>query len=48
MADLDRTQAVYDVQTLEDALADSVAPRRFTAFLLNERQELSHAEATHP
>jgi ABC-type antimicrobial peptide transport system permease subunit len=26
---------VYDVQTLEDALADSVAPRRFTAFLLN-------------
>jgi putative ABC transport system permease protein len=35
MADLDRTQAVYDVQTLEDALADSVAPRRFTAFLLN-------------
>jgi putative ABC transport system permease protein len=35
MADLDRTQAVYDVQTLEDALTDSVAPRRFSAFLLN-------------
>jgi putative ABC transport system permease protein len=35
MADLDRTQAVYDVQTLEDALSDSVAPRRFIAFLLS-------------
>jgi len=34
MTDIDRTQAVYDVETLEDALADSVAPRRFTAFLL--------------
>jgi putative ABC transport system permease protein len=35
MTELDRTQAVYDVQTLEDALVGSVAPRRFTAFLLN-------------
>lgn len=35
MADLDRAQPVYDVQTLEDALTDSVAPRRFTAFMLN-------------
>jgi predicted permease len=35
MIELDRTQAVYDVQTLEDALMGSVAPRRFTAFLLN-------------
>jgi putative ABC transport system permease protein len=35
MADLDRTQAVYDVQTLEDALTDSVAARRFIAFLLS-------------
>jgi putative ABC transport system permease protein len=27
-------QAVYDVKTLEDALTESVAPRRFSAFLL--------------
>ena len=35
MADLDQGQPLYDVQTLEDALASSVAPRRFTAFVLN-------------
>lgn len=35
MTDLDPAQPLYDVQTLEDALADSVAPRRFNAFLLN-------------
>jgi putative ABC transport system permease protein len=35
MAELDRDQPMYDVQTLEDALADSVAPRRFTALVLN-------------
>jgi putative ABC transport system permease protein len=35
MADLDPAQPAYDVQTLEDALAESVAPRRFNAFLLN-------------
>lgn len=35
MADLDPAQPVYDVRTLEDALTDSVAPRRFNAFLLN-------------
>lgn len=35
MTELDREQPMYDVQTLEDALADSVAPRRFTAIVLN-------------
>jgi putative ABC transport system permease protein len=35
ISELDRNQPVYDVQTLEDALADSVAPRRFTALVLN-------------
>jgi putative ABC transport system permease protein len=35
IAELDRDQPLYDVQTLEDALADSVAPRRFTALVLN-------------
>jgi putative ABC transport system permease protein len=35
MADLDQEQPLYDVQTLEDALASSVAPRRFMAFVLN-------------
>jgi putative ABC transport system permease protein len=35
MADLDPGQPIYDVQTLEDALADSLAPRRFTALVLN-------------
>ena len=34
IADLDRTQPVYDVQTLEQALAGSVAPRRFNLLLL--------------
>jgi putative ABC transport system permease protein len=34
IADLDRTQPVYDVQTVEQALADSIAPRRFTLLLL--------------
>jgi len=29
IADLDRTQPVYDVQTVERALAGSIAPRRF-------------------
>jgi putative ABC transport system permease protein len=35
VAELDRDQPMYDVQTLEDSLADSVAPRRFTALVLN-------------
>src|SRR5262245_17563541 len=35
VAELDRDQPMYDVQTLENALADSVAPRRFTALVLN-------------
>jgi putative ABC transport system permease protein len=34
VADLDRTQPVYDVQTLEQALAGSIAPRRFNLLLL--------------
>ena len=34
IADLDRTQPVYDVQTLEQALAGSIAPRRFNLLLL--------------
>jgi putative ABC transport system permease protein len=34
IADLDRTQPVYDVQTVEQALADSIAPRRFNLLLL--------------
>ncbi len=34
VADMDRTQPVYDVQTLEQALSGSVAPRRFNLFLL--------------
>ena len=33
-ANIDRTQPVYDVQTLEQALCGSVAPRRFNLFLL--------------
>ena len=32
--ELDRTQPVYDVQTLEQALAGSIAPRRFNLLLL--------------
>ena len=31
---IDRTQPVYHVQTLEQALADSISPRRFNLFLL--------------
>ena len=31
---IDRTQPVYELQTLEQALADSIAPRRFNLFLL--------------
>jgi putative ABC transport system permease protein len=34
IADLDRTQLVYDVQTVEQALANSIAPRRFNLLLL--------------
>jgi putative ABC transport system permease protein len=34
VASLDRAQPVYDVQTLEQALADSIAPRRFNLLLL--------------
>jgi len=31
---IDPTQPVYNVKTLEQALADSIAPRRFNLFLL--------------
>jgi putative ABC transport system permease protein len=34
IAELDPTQPVYNVQTLEQALADSIAPRRFNLLLL--------------
>jgi putative ABC transport system permease protein len=34
VADLDRTQPVYDVQTVEQALAGSIASRRFNLLLL--------------
>jgi predicted permease len=34
VADLDSTQPVWDVQTVEQALADSIAPRRFNLLLL--------------
>jgi putative ABC transport system permease protein len=34
VSDVDRTQAIYDVMTVERALADSIAPRRFNLFLL--------------
>jgi len=34
VAELDRTQTVYDVQTVEQALANSIAPRRFNLLLL--------------
>src|SRR5581483_3870657 len=33
-ADTDRGVPVYDVETLEHALADSIAPRRFNLLLL--------------
>lgn len=34
VADLDRTQPIYDIQTLEQALANSIAPRSFNLLLL--------------
>jgi putative ABC transport system permease protein len=34
VAGIDRTQPVYHVETLEQALADSISPRRFNLFLL--------------
>jgi putative ABC transport system permease protein len=34
IAGIDRTQPVAEVQTLEQALADSIAPRRFNLYLL--------------
>ncbi len=34
VSDIDRTLPVFDVQTLEQALADSIAPRRLNVFLL--------------
>ena len=34
VAGIDPTQPVFDVKTLEQALADSIAPRRFNLFLL--------------
>ena len=34
VANIDHTQPVYDVKTLDEALAESIAPRRFNLFLL--------------
>jgi len=34
IADIDPTQPVYDVKTLDHALAESISPRRFNLFLL--------------
>jgi len=34
ISDIDPSQPVYDVKTLEQALAESIAPRRFNLFLL--------------
>ena len=34
MAEIDRTQPIFGVTTLEQALADSIAPRRFNLILL--------------
>jgi len=34
ISEIDKSQPVYDVQTLEEALADSIAPRRFTLYLI--------------
>jgi putative ABC transport system permease protein len=34
ISDIDPSQPVYDVKTLEQALSDSIAPRRFNLFLL--------------
>ena len=34
ISEIDRAQPVYELQTLEQALSDSIAPRRFNMFLL--------------
>ena len=34
ISSIDKTQAVFDVGTMAEALADSIAPRRFNLFLL--------------
>jgi hypothetical protein len=34
LIEIDRTQPLYELQTLEQALSDSIAPRRFNLFLL--------------
>jgi len=34
ISDIDKTQPVYDVKTLDEALADSIAPRRFNLYLI--------------
>ncbi|MBZ5673488.1 MAG: ABC transporter permease [Acidobacteriia bacterium] len=34
ISEIDKSQPVYDVKTLEEALADSIAPRRFNLYLL--------------
>jgi putative ABC transport system permease protein len=34
LSDVDRTLPIFDIQTLEELLADSIAPRRFNLFLL--------------
>ncbi len=34
ISSIDKTQAVFDVQTMAEAQADSIAPRRFSLFLL--------------
>ena len=34
LSSIDPTQSFYDVQTMEEALADSIAPRRFNLLLL--------------
>jgi putative ABC transport system permease protein len=34
LADIDRTLPVFDIRTLDQALADSIGPRRFNLFLL--------------
>ena len=34
ISDIDRAQPVYELQTLEQTLSDSIAPRRFNMFLL--------------
>jgi putative ABC transport system permease protein len=34
ISEIDKTQPVYDVKTLDEALADSIAPRRFNLYLL--------------